>query len=296
MRMRRLITRAPVSRRSAGVALGEGRVELQLSVPVLGHPPAAFLNIGATLVQTLGLPRLDSLRVGRLPVPTALVDLFAPTLLRWLGRDAEVRMALDALQQVRMSASRLTIVYRWQGGGPFRAGSSVFAAADRERLLRQQTLLATNSRRDGSAPARSPGCCSRSCNSPPSVRPGRCDRREPGGDPGDDPARARRAAAQVLRGRGLAAARRPQRHARWPRRPGRALHAVAAIAAYADTALADAIGLYKEIEDCAQRQRVRSTTFAADRAGTDFREEGRGRRRRPGSCSCRSRRSAGHRP
>jgi hypothetical protein len=260
---------------SAGVTLGEGKVDLQLSVPVLGHPPAAFLNIGATLVQTLGLPRLESLRVGRLPVPTALVDRFAPTLLRWLGRDAEVRMALDALQQVRMSTTRLTVVYRWQGGNPFRAGSSVFAAADRERLLRQQTLLATASRRDGSAPATLSGVLQ------PQLQ--LAAERSAGGDAVAE----NRAAILVttLHVLGVPLHQVLPEAAGWPRPVGRSVtldgrddlakHFMlsAAIAAYADTALADAIGLYKEIEDARSGSGFSFNDLAADRAGTTFGEK-----------------------
>jgi hypothetical protein len=291
MRMRRPITDRAGSRRGAPASRSARQVDLQLSVPVLGHPPAAFLNIGATLVQTLGLPRLESLRVGRLPVPTALVDRFAPSLLRWLGRDAEVRMALDALQQVRMSTTRLTVVYRWQGGNPVRAGSSVFAAADRERLLRQQTLLATASRRDGSAPATLSGVLQ------PQLQ--LAAERSAGGDAIAE----NRAAILVttLHVLGVPLHQVLPEAAGWPRPVGRSVtldgrddlakHFMlsAAIAAYAD-----GVGRHDRPvqgdRGCAQRQRVLVQRPAADRAGTTFGEKAVAGVAPPGSCSCGSRR------
>ena len=47
----------------------------------------------------------------------------------------------------------------------------------------------------------------------------------------------------------------------------------AAIAAYADTALADAIGLYKEIDDSRYGSGFSFNDIAADRAGTKFGEK-----------------------
>jgi hypothetical protein len=47
----------------------------------------------------------------------------------------------------------------------------------------------------------------------------------------------------------------------------------AAIAAYADTALADAIGLYKEVEDSRSGSGFSFNDLAADRAGTKFGEK-----------------------
>ena len=47
----------------------------------------------------------------------------------------------------------------------------------------------------------------------------------------------------------------------------------AAIAAFADTALADAIGLYKEIDDARYGSGFSFNDIAADRAGTKFGEK-----------------------
>jgi hypothetical protein len=260
------------ARGGAQVVLGDGKADLRLSIPVLGSPPAGYLNVDATLVQTLGLPLLGSLRIGRLPVPVSWVESFAPTVVRWLGRDLEVRAALDALQQLRMAPTGLTVVYRWQGGSAFRPGASVFGVADRERLLRYQTLLAANSRTRGAATV------SLAAVLRPLLQLA-AERSVQG-----DAAAENRAAILVAT---LHVLNVPLQQvvpdaSSWPRPVGRivtldgrddfAKHFMvsATLAAYADTTLADAVGLYKEIEDSRTGSGFSFNDIAADRAGTRF--------------------------
>ena len=263
-----------LARGSARLSLGEGEAQVVVSLPIGGTWGAAYVNVEATLVQTTGLPQVRSLSIGRLPIPDALVDALTPSLLRLAEARPEVRAALSALREVRMAPTALTIVYRWPGAQALRPDAALFTAADRERLQRYQTALADEVRR---APARAVTLADLL---------GPLLRLAAGQPAGNDAAAEHRALILVatVHALGLPLQQLVAEAAQWPRAPRRtvtldgrddlAKHFLlsAAIAAYADTALADAIGLYKELEDARHGSGFSFPDLAADRAGTRFGE------------------------
>jgi hypothetical protein len=261
-------------RGSARLALGDGTAQVLLSMPAPRILPEAWLNLDATLAETAGLPQLRSLRVGRLPVPGWLALRLGPAILDRLGRGPEFADGLDALRQVRMSPAGLRIVYGWKDGLPPKGGAALFDAEERERLRRYQSLLAAESRRAGSTRV-----------SLADVLPLLFRLAGEQSAKGDAIAE-NRAAILVATWHALG---RPLHElvpeaATWPRPRDRtvtldgrddfAKHFLvsATIAAYADTVLADAVGLYKEIEDSRSGSGFSFTDIAADRAGTRFGE------------------------
>lgn len=257
----------------ARVSLGDGSARLEVSAPVGRGPVAGYLNVDVTVVETQALPQLAALRVGRLPVPAGLAAALAPALLRSLGFGAELEVAQATLLQVRFSPRGLAVVYRWsQGAALDAAASSVIGAQDRERLRAQQVLLAENTRRGGAARI------SLAELLPPLMQ--LAAKRSASGEA----AAENRAAILVATMHTL---RLPLRQlvpeaAAWPQparqavtldgRDDLAKHFLlsATIAAYADTLLADAVGLYKEIEDARSGSGFSFDDLAADRAGTRF--------------------------
>ena len=263
-----------LARGSARVVLGEREARVAVSLPLGGVPALAYVNVEATLVQTAGLPQVRSLSIGRLPIPDALVDAVTPALLRLGETRPEVRAALSALREVRMAPSALTIVYRWPGTLALRPDSALFTAADRERLQRYQATLVDEARR---APAHTVTLAELL---------GPLLRHAAGQPAGGDTTAEHRALILVatVHALGLPLQQLVAEAAQWPRAPRRtvlldgrddlAKHFLlsAAIAAHADTALADAIGLYKELEDARHGSGFSFTDLAADRAGTRFGE------------------------
>jgi hypothetical protein len=262
------------ARGSARVTVADGTAHVLLSLPVPGIRPQLYLNLDATLAESTGLPQLRSLRVGRLPFPDWLAQRAGPAFLRWLGRSPEYGAGLDALRQVRMSPGGLRIVYAWKDGTPAKAGASLFDTNDRERLRLYQSLLAAESRRGASAKT------SLADVLPPLFRLAG-ERADRGVAVAENRAAILVATLHVL-GRSLHEL--VPEAAGWPRPRGRtvtldgrddfAKHFMvsATIAAYADTALADAVGLYKEIEDSRTGSGFSFNDIAADRAGTRFGE------------------------
>jgi hypothetical protein len=261
---------------SAQVALANQSADIQLSLP-LQFSPGAYLNIEATLVETRNLPQARSVRIGKLALPDALSAILASELVRWLRENPEYRTGLDSIRLIKMSPRQLSFLYRWEGGSGGLArefGASVMDREERDRLLHYQTLLAESSRQfTGQTPL--------SQVLPPLAR--QAIRQSKAGDASaENRAWILVTTFYVL---GISLKQLLPEAGGWPHpaphvitldgRDDFAKHFMvsAAIAAYADTALADAIGLYKEVEDSRSGSGFSFNDLAADRAGTKFGEK-----------------------
>ncbi|PTR09997.1 hypothetical protein C8R32_10284 [Nitrosospira sp. Nsp5] len=259
---------------SAQLALADRNAVIRLSLPLNGYPLDGYLNLEATLIETTELPQLQSVNIGKLSLPDALTDMLLPQLVRWLRDSPEYRTGLDTLRLVKMSPDELSIFYRWEGGVSDEVRASVIDKVERERLLRYQSLLAANSRRHGAAVSLAEVL-------PPLVR--LAGERSVNGEVlAENRALILVTTFYVL---GISLERILPEAAGWPRPARRtvtidgredfAKHFMvsASIAAYADTTLADAIGLYKEVEDSRSGSGFSFNDIAADRAGTKFGEK-----------------------
>lgn len=259
---------------SAQLALADRNAVIRLSLPLNGYPLDGYLNLEATLIETTELPQLQSVNIGKLSLPDALTDMLLPQLVRWLRDSPEYRTGLDTLRLVKMSPDELSIFYRWEGGISDEVRASVIDKVERERLLRYQSLLAANSRLHGAAVSLAEVL-------PPLVR--LAGERSVNGEVlAENRALILVTTFYVL---GISLERILPEAAGWPRPARRtvtidgredfAKHFMvsASIAAYADTTLADAIGLYKEVEDSRSGSGFSFNDIAADRAGTKFGEK-----------------------
>jgi len=276
---------------SAQVQLEDGAARFLLSVPL---PPAApltgYVNVSGRLLQTIDLPRLASVRVGRLPLPDALSNWLLQRALDRLRTHPSRPVPLDALRTVRFSRHSMGMIYTWDNALPQQLRASISGENDVEQLRPYQILLADEARAFGRGPV------SLAVLLHPMMQLAHL--RSAHGDA----AAENRAALLVLTFHvlGERLSRVVPQAAAWPRpawqrvtlagRSDLAKHFMvsAAIAAHADTALADAIGLYKELEDARGGSGFSFDDLAADRAGTRFGEaatrqaEALQRRIRPG--------------
>lgn len=250
-----------------------GAVRVQGSFPVRS-PENRYLNLDAILVATPhGMPVLRSLSIGRLRLPDVLAEYLGSRLPGWLGYGSEYRSLRAALGWVRFDHTGVRAVYRWQPDLIDDIRAVVIDAGERERLLAYQSALATllHERRE------------RSSSMSEVLGPllGLAERRSAAGD-----ARAENRAA-ILIAMLHAIGKSPR--VLWPKDawPDVRQHAVtldrradlakhflvsAAVAAHADTRLADVIGLYKEVDDSRHGSGFSFDDLAADRAGTRFGE------------------------
>ena len=266
------------ARRWTGLAakadLQQARATLAASVPVpyTGH----WANIEVTLTQSQGLPEISGLHVGKLPLPA----WFAGTVLGWVlergGVGLDPQAARDVVRHVDLRPGRLFVFYAWREDTNSRILTALVSAEDQTRLKAYSDRLAE-------LVAGEPGGAAISMSRllPPLFAQARQRTAA-----GADAALENRAAILTLtfyaNQQGLAlivpAARQWRRPA--PRvvtlagRTDTPLHYLvsAALAAESGSPLADAVGLYKEVNDSQGGSGFSFNDLAADRAGTRFGE------------------------
>jgi len=119
----------------AEVRLMPGTATLHASQPLpFLRSIGLWLNVEAGLRQTAGLPELAWLRVGHLPLPTALAEpLLRRGLAHW-GVGEELLEMRSVIDRVAFGQDSLTLVYRWQADTTSRLLSALTPGAERERL------------------------------------------------------------------------------------------------------------------------------------------------------------------
>lgn len=127
---------------SARVLLGGGSARLRASLPVPGSAAMAWLNVDATLRETAGLPAIDSLRVGRLPVPAWVAARLLPVLAERLNAAPEGALALDMVRRVRLLPTRVEVAYAWGDDGLQRLLGTLLPPAEQARLTAYAQALA----------------------------------------------------------------------------------------------------------------------------------------------------------
>ena len=258
------------ARGSAGVALGNNTAAVVLSVPLPANPIGAWLNVEAELAGTPRLPVVTGLRVGKVPLPGFVAGVAGDQLLAWLRTRPEAQAGLEALQGIRFAPTGLTVLYDWTDDLPDRVRAGAMPPAQRERLRAYQERLVAV-----------PGATVSLTDLLPPLMALAAER-----SVGGDAVAENQAAIVVLTmhvlGKPLALVE-PEA-AGWAKAVPRVVTLAnrddfpkhfmvsAAISALAGTALADAVGLYKEIEDSRGGSGFSFNDMAADRAGTRFGE------------------------
>lgn len=260
---------------STRVVLLPGHALVQASLEVGRSPLGRWLNVDAALRETGGLPAFDRLRIGSLPVPGFVADLVLAKVLAHLNATADGRLAHDVVKSVNLSAGGVRVVYEWRDDIPERVRAALLQPADQDRLRAYSDRLAgvvdtLGARRSVSLSQLLPPLFALA------------QERSAGGDAVKENRAAIVTLAFYANGRGLSAMIPAAKAWRRPApltvtlngRDDFPKHFLisAAIAAEAGSPLADAIGLYKEVEDSRGGSGFSFNDIAADRAGTRFGE------------------------
>lgn len=249
--------------------LAENAGEIRLSVAV---PGKRFLNFRSTLQSTNGKLEVSKASLGAMPVPGAAVDFVLTRAVAAYGFGKEWQLAAQAIQNVAVdpASGSVAVTYIWQPSILEHAR----AAAMQEDDIRH--LQAAHSSFAGLVAHRAPGS---------KVTLAEVLKATFSGAENDTAKRGRAALlvlASYLAGKDLPALVPAARN--WPRirwvnitlagRHDLAQHFVisAGLAAWAGEPIADAIGMYKELEDARHGSGFSFVDLAADRAGTRFGE------------------------
>lgn len=254
------------------LVLGVDRLHLEGSLKLPANPFGPWLNVSLQARQTAGLPQLEGVSLGRLPLPVSLVEWAVDRVASRYGLGSYRTLAAVAIQQVRFQPQRVEVVYAWGPDAPSRVLAALLPAQEHERLRvyagRLADLMADQ-------PVREPVSLSQLL--PPMFEVARARSAV-----GQDPALENRAALMVLgmvaNGVGLGTLL-PERRAELDGKPIRLtlagrrdfpqhLLTSAALAADGGGSLSDMIGLYKELTDARSGSGFSFNDVAANRAGT----------------------------
>lgn len=263
----------------AAFAVGEDGGDIRVSLPLPQRLGGYYLNLRATLRPGDGEPQFGAARIGALPVPAAAVDAALAAIAARLGYGEEWRLTRQAVRWIGFapSADAVDVGYEWRPEILDRARDIAVAPADVAHLEDAQRRLAALLA--GARPGESQPLVKVLA---PLLHP------PANAEAAPETAAARRRAgllvlASYMAGRGLAAVVPAAKT--WPQatplaltlrgRHDSAQHFVvsAALAAWAGEPVADAIGLYKELEDARRGSGFSFADLAADRAGTRFGEQ-----------------------
>lgn len=261
---------------SAQVTLDDHSAHVLLSIPTPWNPMGSYINIDTTLVETTGIPQPRAIRAGSLEIPDQVTNMLMPRVINWLRQIPRYRIGLDALRKIKILRNSLNITYHWEGGFTKEMRASIISDQEREQLFIYHSLLTKNSLLYG---AESKVSLSKILPPLLSLAANRSEN--------SNPIEENRAAILALTfytlGRSLKSITPDA--VNWPKpvkkivtvsgRADFAKHFMvsATIAAYADTALSDVVGVYKEIEDSRTGSGFSFNDIAADRAGTQFGEK-----------------------
>lgn len=265
----------------ASVQLLHRKAEISASFPIAFQSFAGFVNVRATLVETDHLPQPQSVRIGKLAIPDWMSQFMTDQIERRLDSHPRYGAGFNSIRQVKFSPDALQVSYHLQEGadGAENFNLPLLSKAEQAIVYRYHLFLVQNSRRQsGGKAGQDTQPLSKLLQSLMQMA---AEHSEKNRASVENRAAILAATFHILR--------LPLKHfipeaVDWPRakhqvitldgRQDFAQHFIlsAAITAYSDTFLSDAIGLYKEIEDARSGSGFSFNDIAADRAGTQFGE------------------------
>ena len=131
---------------SARMALHGGGAQVAASLRLPLVPIALYLNVEAEIAEDDSTIRLESLRVGQLPVPAWLVNWAVPHLLTLVVPDFDYQAFIHAIKNVTMNDARLTVTYQWQANLIDKLRAVLISPQEQARLKAYHRRLAETTR------------------------------------------------------------------------------------------------------------------------------------------------------
>lgn len=252
----------------AGLRIGQGKALIQVTLNLPVSPLGRFLNLQLELRQGKTLPEIEQLVVGKLSIPGFLAKPLLYGAAEIASPIEDWQSLISMIRYVKFRPKQTMIIYQWQEELPGKLTSALWSVAERERLKNYQGKLAALVQ-DGT----------RHLQLTNLLQPlfQLAGQRSLVGDAVAENRALILVLAFYVNQKDLSNLM-PQAK-KWPRPQWRYVllngrrdltkhYLVSAmLAAYAGTPLADAVGLYKEIEDSKGGSGFSFIDLAADRAG-----------------------------
>jgi hypothetical protein len=116
------------------LALGSGRVHLRGSLRLPATPRGHWLNVELVARQGLGLPQLESVSLGRLPVPVGAVEWALERLAARHGLSPWSRTSALVVHRVRVTPQGLNVYYAWGPDAAAQVVATLLPGDERDRL------------------------------------------------------------------------------------------------------------------------------------------------------------------
>jgi hypothetical protein len=256
----------------AAFILGDDHAEIRLTIRAPGIPGSRYFNLSASFQEAKGEPRIVAASLGSFPIPSALAEWLIASAISIAGFSEEWTIARQAIRRLAFEPARdsVELTYVWEPRLLDRARSMAFTPQDIVHMHAAQTALA-GLLDHYTARARVPLSQILS----PLLAPA-----------SDQTLPANRAVLLVLasyladknltmllpEAKGWPRARRVKLTLLGREDSAQHFGISAALAAWAGEPAANAIGVYKEIDDSRKGSGFSFADLAADRAGTRFGE------------------------
>jgi len=254
------------------IVLHDGTISVRASLNLPVNPIGRFINLDLSMRESDGLPRIDALRLGRVPVPGFVGNWLLQRGLNRLQQREQLAAAADVIRQVRSRDGFLMVDFEWNEATPGRLQAALVGQEERARWrVYQERLVAL-----AAQPAVG-RVLSLDRLLGPLLQLAQ-ERSGAGGDAAQESRSALIVLAFYVNGKGLSALVPQARD--WPMakrhvvtlagRTDLTQHFTisAALAATAGSPLSDVVGLYKELDDARGGSGFSFIDLAADRAGT----------------------------
>jgi hypothetical protein len=259
-------------RGGARIIVLPGAIDVAATLRLRRVPVRPYVNVIMSIEDRRNRPYINNVRIGELPVPEVVAEVIVREALARVYKTKRFKLASEFIQDLHLDRGEVHVTYQWRAGLLDEVRSAVLSTADREALSVYYDHLVAMAE-DGS------GARMSITQVLQSMFELALDRSQKG-----DSVAENKALLLVLgswaSGRGMDTIVPGAADGPAPFRvslDGRydfAQHFLtsAALAAGGDTALSDAVGLFKEISDADTGSGFSFTDLAADRAGTRFGE------------------------
>lgn len=127
----------------AGVSIEKDRAVLNATATLPENPLGKFLNVTIELRPGKTLPQIDHLMLGKLWIPGFLAEPFIKAAIEFVGPIEDSDALVSAVKQVKFGYKQMTLTYQWRDDLPGRLSGALWSEFDQERLKIYQTQLVT---------------------------------------------------------------------------------------------------------------------------------------------------------